>query len=93
MEKTGLNVRKVDGATLKVIFALLRVLLGWVAASYSFMYFTVNGVASNYATGYSSIVWFAVFGAFLLVAFKIKREHYQDVFIVRRERRYIGFLF
>ncbi len=52
----------------------------------------MNGVASNYATGYSGIVWFAVFGAFLLVAFKIKRKHYKDVFIVRRERRYIGFL-
>ncbi len=66
---------RVDWAVLRVILALLGVLIGWVVASYSYMYFVGNGVASDYAAGYSSIVWFAVFGAFLLVAFKIKRKH------------------
>jgi len=38
------------------------------------MYFIGNGVASDYATGYSIIVWLAILGAFGLVAFKVKRR-------------------
>jgi len=51
---------------------LLGVLVGWTAASYAFMYFIGNGVASGYATGYSIILWLAVFGVFGLIAFKVK---------------------
>ena len=53
---------------------LLGVLVGWTVASYAFMYFIGNGVASDYATGYSIIVWLAILGAFGLVAFKVKRR-------------------
>jgi len=58
----------------KIILVLLGVLTGWTAASYAFMYFIRNGVASDYATGYSIIVFLAVLGAFGLIAFKVKRR-------------------
>jgi len=58
----------------KIILVLLGVLVGWTVASYAFMYFIGNGVASDYATGYSIIVWLAVLGAFGLIAFKVKRR-------------------
>jgi hypothetical protein len=41
---------------LKIILVLLGVLIGWAVASYAFMYFIRNGVASDYATGYSIIL-------------------------------------
>lgn len=59
-------------AALRVILVLLGVLVGWVAASYAFVYFLGNGVTSDYATGYSIIVFLAFFGAFGLTAFKVK---------------------
>ena len=59
---------------MKIILVLLGVLTGWTAASYAFMYFIRNGVASDYATGYSIIVFLAVLGAFGLIAFKVKRR-------------------
>jgi len=59
---------------LKIILVLLGALVGWTAASYAFMYLIGNGVASDYATAYSIILWLAVFGAFGLVAFKVKRK-------------------
>jgi hypothetical protein len=58
---------------LKIILVLLGVLVGWTVASYAFIYFTGNGVASDYATGYSIILWLAILGAFGLIAFKVKR--------------------
>jgi hypothetical protein len=64
--------RRIDWAAIKIILVLLGVLIGWTAASYAFMYFIGNGVASDYATGYSIILWIAVFGAFGLIAFKVK---------------------
>jgi len=57
---------------LRVILALLGVLAGWAVASYAFMYFIGNGVTSDYATGYSIVVWLAVLGAFWLAAFKLR---------------------
>ena len=63
--------RRVDWAAVKIILVLIGVLIGWTAASYAFMYFIRNGVASDYATGYSIILWLAVFGAFGLIAFKV----------------------
>jgi hypothetical protein len=66
--------RRVNWAALKIILVLLGVLTGWTAASYAFMYFIRNGVASDYATGYSIILWLAVLGAFGLIAFKVKRK-------------------
>jgi hypothetical protein len=70
--------RRAEGAALKIILVLLGVLVGWTAASYAFMYFIRNGVASDYATGYSIILWIAVFGAFGLTAFKVNlRERKQ----------------
>jgi hypothetical protein len=66
--------RRVDWAALKIILVLLGVLTGWTAASYAYGYFIQNGVASDYATGYSIILWLAVFGAFGLIAFKVKRR-------------------
>jgi len=70
--------RRAEGAVLKIILVLLGVLVGWTAASYAFMYFIRNGVASVYATGYSVILWIAVFGAFGLIAFKVNlRERKQ----------------
>jgi len=65
---------RAEGAAVKIILVLLGVLIGWTAASYAFMYFIRNGVASDYATGYSIILWLAVFGAFGLIAFKVKRR-------------------
>jgi hypothetical protein len=53
---------------------LLGFCVGWTAASYAFIYFVWNGVASDYATDYSIILWLAVFGAFGLAAFKVKRK-------------------
>jgi len=64
--------RRIDRTVLMAILALLGVLVGWVAASYAFMYFIGNGVASDYSTGYSVIVFLAFFGAFGLAAFKVK---------------------
>jgi hypothetical protein len=64
--------RRVDWAAIKIILVLLGVLIGWTAAGYAFMYFIRNGVASDYATGYSIILWLAVFGVFGLIAFKVK---------------------
>ena len=58
-------------AALRVILVLLGVFVGWVAASYAFMYFIGNGVTSDYATGYSIIVFLAALGAFTLAAFKV----------------------
>jgi hypothetical protein len=58
-------------AILRIILALLGVLVGWTAASYAFVYFTQNGVTSDYATGYSIMVFLAVFGALGLIAFKV----------------------
>jgi hypothetical protein len=66
--------RRAEGAALKIILVLLGVLTGWTAASYAFMYFIRNGVTSDYATGYSIILWLAVFGAFGFIAFKVKRR-------------------
>ena len=66
--------RRVDWVAVKVILVLLGVLVGWSAASYAYVYFIGNGVASDYATGYSIIVWLAVLGAFGLTAFKVKRR-------------------
>jgi hypothetical protein len=66
--------RRVEGAVVRIILVLLGVLTGWTAASYAFMYFIRNGVASDYATGYSIIVWLAVLGAFGLIALKAKKE-------------------
>jgi hypothetical protein len=60
------------GVALKIILVLLGVLIGWTVASYAFVYFIGNGVASDYATGYSIILWLAVLGAFGLIAFKVK---------------------
>ena len=57
---------------LKIILVLLGVFVGWTVAGYAFMYFIGNRVASDYATGYSIILWLAVFGAFGLAAFKVK---------------------
>jgi len=58
-------------AAVKIILALLGVLTGWTAASYAFMYFIGNGVTSDYAAGYSIIVFLGVLGAFGLIAFKV----------------------
>ncbi|MDH5745059.1 MAG: hypothetical protein OEZ52_16075 [Candidatus Aminicenantes bacterium] len=65
---------RVEGTALKIILVLLGVLVGWTVASYAFTYFIRYGVASDYATGYSIILWLAVFGAFGLIAFKVKRR-------------------
>jgi hypothetical protein len=59
---------------MKIILFLLGVLTGWTVASYAFMYFIRSGVSSDYATGYSIILWLAVLGAFGFVAFKVKRR-------------------
>jgi hypothetical protein len=64
---------------LKIILVLLGVLVGWTVAAYAFIYFTGNGVASDYATGYSIILWLAVLGAFGLIAFKVKRIQNQGI--------------
>jgi len=61
-----------QGVALKVILVLLGVLVGWSVAGYAYVYFTGIGVASDYATGYSIILWLAVLGAFGLIAFKVK---------------------
>jgi hypothetical protein len=66
--------RRLDWVALRIILVLLGVFVGWTAASYAFMYFIRNGVASDYATGYSIILWLAIFGAFGLIAFKVKRR-------------------
>jgi hypothetical protein len=66
--------RRADWAAVKIILVLLGVFTGWTVASYAFMYFIGNGVASDYATGYSIILWLAVFGAFGFIAFKVKRR-------------------
>jgi hypothetical protein len=58
----------------KIILVLLGVLIGWTVAGYAYVYFTGIGVASDYATGYSIILWLAVLGAFWLIAFKVKRR-------------------
>ena len=63
--------RRPDGVFIKFILVLLGVLVGWTAASYAFMYFIGNRVASDYATGYSIIVFLAVLGAFGLMSFKV----------------------
>jgi hypothetical protein len=57
---------------LKVILVLLGVFVGWSVAGYAYVYFTGIGVASDYATGYSIILWLAILGAFGLIAFKVK---------------------
>jgi hypothetical protein len=64
---------------LKIILVLLGVFVGWTLAGYAFMYFIGNGVASDYATGYSIILWLAVLGAFGLIAFKVKRIQNQGI--------------
>jgi len=64
---------------LKIILVLLGVFVGWTLAGYTFMYFIGNGVASDYATGYSIILWLAVLGAFGLIAFKVKRIQNQGI--------------
>lgn len=56
---------------MRIILALLGVLIGWIVASYTFMYFIQHGVTSDYAAGYSIIAWLAVLGAFWLIAFKV----------------------
>jgi hypothetical protein len=48
----------------RFILALLGVLISWVVASYAYVYFTQNGVTSDYATGYCIIVFLAVSLAF-----------------------------
>jgi hypothetical protein len=63
--------RRGENAALRIILALLGILIGWAAASYAFMYFIDNGVTSDYAAGYSIIVFLAFLGAFGLVAFKV----------------------
>ena len=62
------------GTALRVILALLGVFAGWTLASYAFMYFIGNGVASDYATGYSIILGLAVFVAFGLFALRVKKK-------------------
>ncbi len=57
---------------LKVILVLEGALVGWVVASYAFISFTGIGVVSDYATFYSIILGFVVFGVFGLIAFKVK---------------------
>jgi hypothetical protein len=57
---------------LKIILVLLGVFVGWSAAGYAYVYFTGIGVASDYATGYSIILWLAVFVVFGLIAFKVR---------------------
>ena len=57
-----------------ILLGLSGILWGWVAASYAYVYFVDNGVASDYATGYSVIVALAVLGVFLLIAFKVRRR-------------------
>ena len=66
--------RRADWAAVSIILVLIGVLIGWTAASYAFMYFIRNGVASDCATGYSIIVFLAGLGAFGLIAFKVKRR-------------------
>jgi len=68
-----MNRGEAEKTALRIILTLLGVLVGWTAASYAFMYFTGNGVTSDYATGYSIIVWLAVLGAFWIIAFKLNR--------------------
>jgi hypothetical protein len=64
--------RKTERAPVRIfLLVLLGILVGWTAASYTFMYFTGNGVTSDVATGYSIIVFLAVLGAFGLIAFKV----------------------
>jgi hypothetical protein len=63
--------REAERTAVRVILALAGVFAGWTAASYAFMYFIGNGVTSDYATGYSIIVWLAVLGAFGLIAVKV----------------------
>jgi hypothetical protein len=74
MVKEARKSRRVNWVAVKIILVLLGFCWGWSAASYAFMYFIGNGVASDYATGYSIILWLAVFGAFGLFAFKVKRK-------------------
>ena len=66
--------RRLDWAALRILLVLLGVLVGWTVASYAFMYFIGNDVTSDYATGYSIILWIAIFGVFGLIAFKVKRR-------------------
>ena len=69
--------RGAERVAVKVILALFGVLTGWTAASYAFGYFITNGVTSDYATGYSIIVFLAVLGAFGLI----------EVLVFMKERR------
>ena len=66
--------RRVDWVALKIILVLLGVFAGWAVAGYAYMYFIGNGLTSDYATGYSIILCLAVFGVFVLFAFKIKTK-------------------
>jgi len=63
--------RGAERIALRVILALAGVFAGWAVASYAFTYFIGNGVASDYATGYSIVVFLTVLGAFGLIAFKV----------------------
>jgi len=59
---------------LKIILILQGVFVGWSVAAYAYVYFTGIGVTSDYATGYSIILWLAVLGAFWLIAFKVEAK-------------------
>jgi hypothetical protein len=63
--------RRAKNAALRIILVLLGIFWGWTLAAYAYVYFVENGVTSNYATGYSIIVWLAVLGTFGLIAFKV----------------------
>jgi hypothetical protein len=63
--------KRAKKTAVRILLALAGVFAGWAVASYAFMYFTGNGVTSDYATGYSIIVWLAVLGVFWLIAFKV----------------------
>ena len=57
---------------LKIILLLIGVLAGWTTASYGYLYFTGNGVASDYATGYSIASGLIVFAILAVMAFKLR---------------------
>jgi len=74
MVKEARKSRRVDWVAMKIILVLIGFFAGWSVAGFAYVYFTGIGVASDYATGYSIILWLAVLGAFGLFAFKVKRR-------------------
>jgi hypothetical protein len=71
MHGADLMSRRAKKVAVRILLTLAGVFLGWAGAGYAFMYFTGNGMTSEYATGYSIIVGLAIFGAFVLIAFKL----------------------